>query len=97
MKQKYQENKNIIQELKASQGCMKCGDTRGYVLDYHHVDPLTKKEGIARMVSNHYTSLNQETLDEIKKCVILCANCHREWHYLKEKQPELTFEEYLKN
>ena len=47
------------------------------------------------MVSNHYTSLNEETLNEIKKCVVLCANCHREWHYLKEKDANLTFEEYL--
>jgi predicted HNH restriction endonuclease len=25
----------------------------------------------------------------------LCANCHREWHYLKERNNELTFEEYI--
>lgn len=31
---------------------------------------------------------------EIDKCVCLCANCHREFHYL-EKQG-LTLEDYLK-
>ena len=78
MKKKYQENKDIVSEIKASQGCAKCGDTRSYVLDYHHIDPETKSGTIARMVSNHYTSLNEETLNEIKKCAVLCANCHRE-------------------
>ena len=97
MKQKYQENKEIIGQMKANQGCAKCGDTRSYVLDYHHIDPSVKTEGIARMVSNHYTSLNEETLNEIKKCVVLCANCHREWHYLKERDVNLTFEEYINN
>ena len=78
MRKKYQENKDIISDMKANQGCVKCGDTRSYVLDYHHIDPTTKEGTIARMVSNHYTSLNNETLEEIKKCVVLCANCHRE-------------------
>ena len=97
MKKKYQENKGIVSEIKASQGCAKCGDTRSYVLDYHHIDPETKSGTVARMVSNHYTSLNEETLNEIKKCAVLCANCHREWHYLKERNNELTFEEYINN
>lgn len=97
MKKKYQENKDIVSEIKASQGCAKCGDTRSYVLDYHHINPETKSGTVARMVSNHYTSLNEETLNEIKKCAVLCANCHREWHYLKERNNELTFEEYINN
>ena len=97
MKQKYQQNKNAIQEMKSNRGCIKCGDTRGYVLDYHHINPEEKKEGIARMTSNHYSNLNKEILDEINKCVVMCANCHKEWHYLKEKNPELVFEDYLKN
>ena len=31
---------------------------------------------------------------EIKKCVLLCANSHREFHFL-EKEQNITFNEYL--
>lgn len=97
MKQKYQENKNIVGEIKSSQGCAKCGDTRPYVLDFHHVNPTTKIERVAKMVSNHYNANNKEIQEEIAKCVILCANCHREFHHLQELNKDFTFDEYIKS
>ncbi len=45
------------------------------VYDFHHIND--KKDDIARMFN--YCS-EQEILDEIKKCVLLCANCHRIIH-----------------
>lgn len=97
MKNKYQENKSIVEEIKSQQGCAKCGDTRPYVLDFHHIDPSTKVERVAKMISNHYNANNKEIQEEITKCVVLCSNCHREWHYLLERNPELTFEKYIQN
>lgn len=93
MKIKYQEKKNIIQELKSQCKCAKCGDNRGYVLDYHHIDPSEKENTIARMTSNNYEL--DKVYDEIKKCVVLCANCHREFHYLNNKDFSFTLEKYL--
>lgn len=92
MKQKYQQKKTIIQELKSECSCAKCGDKRGYVLDYHHLNPTEKENTIARLTSN--TSKLDKTFEEIKKCIVLCANCHREFHYL-EKNTGLTIQEYL--
>lgn len=34
------------------------------------------------------------TLNEIQKCILLCSNCHREFHYF-EKENGITIEEYL--
>jgi predicted HNH restriction endonuclease len=79
--------------MKSEQSCAKCGETRGYVLDYHHLDPTAKEEGIARMTSNNYRL--DAVMEEIKKCVVLCANCHREFHYLEDRE-QLTIEKYLK-
>ena len=93
MRQKYQEKKQEIQELKSQYSCAKCGDNRGYVLDFHHIDPSQKENTIARMTANRY-ELNK-VYDEIKKCVVLCANCHREFHYLQNIDKDLTIEKYL--
>ena len=92
MKQKYQEKKEIIQSLKSQIACAKCGETRGYVLDYHHLDPAKKDTTIARMTSNRYNL--DKIYEEIDKCIVLCSNCHREFHYLEERE-KLTIDTYL--
>lgn len=97
MKNKYQQNKQQIGEIKAQMGCAKCGDSRAYVLDFHHIDPTTKTNTIARLTSNRYDYDNKDLQAEIKKCIVLCANCHREWHYLQERNPELTIQNYIES
>ena len=92
MKQKYQEKKQAVQQLKTESKCEKCGESRGYVLDYHHIDPTQKENTIARMTSNYY-SLDR-VHKEIEKCVCLCSNCHREFHHFEETQG-MTIFEYL--
>ena len=41
---------------------------------------------------------NSTTLiyNEIEKCIVLCSNCHREFHYLKNLDDNFTIEQYLK-
>ncbi len=93
VKQKYQERKTMITNLKAQIKCAKCGESRGYCLDYHHIDPTTKKFTIAKFISNS-TSLEGLT-EEIEKCIVLCANCHREYHYLSERDKTLNIQKYI--
>ena len=93
MKQKYQYKKNEIQKLKSQFSCAKCGDNRGYVLDFHHINPEEKENTVARLTSN--TSSVQKVYDEIKKCIVLCANCHREFHYFEKQKENFTLKDYL--
>jgi hypothetical protein len=87
---KHSEKRNkIINEWK-SKGCAKCGDTRPYVIDAHHIDPTQKQFSIGTTMRG----INP-TQQELEKCIPLCSNCHREFHYLK-KQNNITLEEYLK-
>jgi predicted HNH restriction endonuclease len=45
------------------------------VLDFHHVDPQLKSFGISSGgFSRSWASIQKE----IQKCVLVCANCHRE-------------------
>lgn len=75
-------------EFKKTLKCAKCGQSHPASLDFHHTDP-TKKEGLlSKMVSNGCFAAAKE---ELKKCVVLCANCHRihhwEEHQAKRKKP----------
>ena len=91
-RKKYQENREVLNTLKRQKQCEKCGETRFYLLDFHHVDPSTKINSVAHL-SCHSNA--QAALSEAKKCICLCANCHREFHYL-EKEEGITLEEYLR-
>ena len=46
-------------------------------LEFHHLDPSQKEFGISK-TGNTYSW--EKIKNEIDKCVLLCANCHREIH-----------------
>ena len=69
--------------------CAKCGDTRTYVLDFHHKNPDEKSFTIGRLRKGAEETLQKE----IDKCVCLCAKCHREFHHLEKMG--LILEDYL--
>ena len=84
-------NLEYIKERKSC-GCQKCGEKRFYVLDFHHIDPSIKDDSI-----NHLRTGSIEKLqEEINKCIVLCSNCHREFHYLENYIKNFTLEKYLK-
>lgn len=90
----YRSNKRkIVNSLKTS--CAKCGEDRLYLIDFHHIDPKQK----SFTISDNYQKSTALLAEEVKKCVCLCANCHREYHYLYGTKPEYpieSLEEYLK-
>lgn len=83
VKQQYNKRKDLVNDIKANYKCAKCGENRFYVLDFHHLNPDDKNNTIARLTAN--TSKIENIQTEIDKCIVLCANCHREFHYLKEQ------------
>jgi hypothetical protein len=70
-------------------GCAKCGESRIHVIDFHHIDPSQKEFSIGDNQANY-----EMLKEEIKKCVLLCSNCHRDFHYL-ERRENMTIEVYL--
>lgn len=57
--------------------CIVCGYSLCIeALEVHHVDPQNKSFTIS---GNHARSLSS-VKKELDKCVLLCANCHRELH-----------------
>jgi len=57
--------------------CIVCGYNKCVAaLEFHHKDPSTKEFQISN------TTKKWETIKiELDKCVLLCANCHRELHF----------------
>lgn len=56
--------------------CQICGyNKHESVLDFHHIDPATKLFGISSGgFSRSWASIEAE----IRKCILVCSNCHRE-------------------
>ena len=59
--------------------CEICGyDKCLGALDFHHLDPNEKEFSISS--SNIYKNIDK-LKEEVDKCILVCANCHREIHY----------------
>jgi hypothetical protein len=57
--------------------CQLCGyDACLAALTFHHVDPSKKRFNIAGSHSRSWDSQRRE----VAKCIVVCANCHREIH-----------------
>ena len=75
--------------------CICCGEDRPWIIDFHHIDPSTKKFSIGATANAHSKQAN---LEEISKCVCLCRNCHQEFHVFfgqKPKEPIESLGKYL--
>lgn len=71
---------SIPKHVSATYGCMNpaCqwrGRYASRMLDFHHLDPSKKDFTISRSDMS-----KAEVIAEIRKCVCLCANCHRMVH-----------------
>ncbi|HEV8160070.1 MAG TPA: hypothetical protein VGP58_13630, partial [Pyrinomonadaceae bacterium] len=71
---KKEQLRAIARERK-SQPCADCGGIFPfYVMDFDHRDGEEKKAHISQIV----TQMNlQQLLNEMEKCDVVCANCHR--------------------
>ncbi len=58
--------------------CMFCGYNRcTSALDFHHINESLKKFGLSQ---DGLTRSWEKTKKELDKCILVCANCHREIH-----------------
>lgn len=69
-------NRAFMNRYKKFCGCKLCGEAEPIALDFHHLDPSQKdyEPSQAKTMSRSVIKA------EIRKCVVLCANCHRKVH-----------------
>ena len=73
---------SLIRDEKEKRGgkCKKCGYKKSlFVLDFHHKNPRIKKFNISDAKTKHYPL--KEIMKEMKKCDLICKNCHAEITY----------------
>lgn len=69
-------NLSFMRRYKRMCGCKICGEREPVALDLHHRNPAEKDFSPSATVSCSIHVMKAE----IRKCVVLCANCHRKVH-----------------
>lgn|SRR3989304_4133342 len=68
-------NLEYIENLKKSGQCVDCGNKDIRVLDFDHLPEFTKSRNVSTGARRSWSIKRLD--DEISKCQIRCANCHR--------------------
>lgn len=67
-----------IKSLKMGNKCFICNENDPICLDFHHLDPKTKKGSLSMAIKSGWSI--KKIKEEASKCILLCANCHRKEH-----------------
>ncbi len=81
-------------EYKSTLKCSRCTENHPACLDFHHLNPQEKDFSVTAIANGTYSK--KRILEEINKCEVLCANCHRKLHYNEkcgEKWGNLRYKE----
>lgn len=73
-----------FEEYKKTLKCSRCPEDHPACLDFHHLDSNEKLDCVSNIEGRGWGL--KKLMEEINKCVVLCANCHRKLHW-KEKWP----------
>lgn len=73
-KARRKKNLQLVQAEKMRRGCFCCGYKEDpCALDFDHLNPDQKHAGVGKMMTHSFDKI----LNEMNKCQLLCANCHR--------------------
>ncbi len=72
-------NREWYKNLKLQLKCSYCNENHISCLQFHHLDPAEKEDNIVSMMQNNLGK--QKIINEMNKCIVLCANCHFKLHW----------------
>jgi hypothetical protein len=75
---RIERNRQFVNEFKKNKGCKYCPEAAVCCLDLHHRDGEEKDKAVSYMVKMGYGL--ERLNEEIQKCDVVCANCHRKLH-----------------
>lgn len=79
--QRRKNQKILVDAIAVHYGCCNpnckwSGPYKACHLDFHHLDPTAKERAVSTMCAYN----KKRIAAEINKCVVLCRNCHCEFH-----------------
>ncbi len=81
--------KNTKKRMVESCGGLCCVCKKSYkdeLFDFHHINPDNKEFGLGKIRGNCISW--GKIITELRKCVMVCGNCHRLLHYCNEPLPK---------
>ena len=80
-RRRHEEINAFLREQKVLRGCKVCGYNKHHsALEFHHRNSRDKKLNLS------FAKSLAQAKRELKKCDVICANCHR-IHHWNEKHP----------
>lgn len=86
MRRRIARHKAFLNEYKTLHPCA-CGESDPVALDFHHIDPVKKNGEMKRLAVKGMEFIQ----NEIEKCIVLCANCHRKGHAGRPRPEHIKF------
>lgn len=78
IKDRRDQHREWFADYKSTLQCKNCPENDPVCLVFHHMDPTQKDFLVSQMIYLGYGK--SRILEEITKCLVLCANCHRKLH-----------------
>ncbi len=82
------EIKRWLEEYKKNLKCSKCEENHPATLQFHHLGGLKKDRAVSQMATDGISI--KRILGEMKKCEVLCSNCHQKYHYQERKNKVIS-------
>ncbi|MEI8270573.1 MAG: hypothetical protein WCG45_04330 [bacterium] len=66
---------NYVQQYLLKNPCVDCGESDVVVLEFDHIGKVPKFKAVSSLIRGRYPL--EKIIEEIGKCEVRCANCHR--------------------
>ena len=84
---RFKINRKWFEDYKKTLTCTHCNENSHECIEFHHINRETKDYNISGMMRMS----REKFVEELSKCVVLCANCHRKVHAKLRRGEDVVF------
>lgn len=91
-KEKRWAAKDKWKAFKSTLSCVQCGQNHPATLDFHHIERHPSNRKVNKLLTN---KAYLQAMEETKRCMVLCSNCHRIHHHNERQEKKKEAEASL--